>query len=474
MKLYNTLGRTIQAFEPLQPEQVKLYTCGPTVYGYYHVGNLRNAVFNDTLRRALEANGYSVKQVMNITDVGHLDSDADEGEDKLEAGAQKDNKSVWEVAKFYTEAFKADMTALNILPPNGYSGPDGPYAKATDFIPQQIDLVKILVDKDFAYQTKEAIYFDVSKLPSYGELSGQRLADKEVGAREEVVKDAQKRNPQDFALWFFTVGRFADHSMHWPSPWGDGFPGWHLECSAIIHATLGDPIDIHTGGVDHIGTHHPNEMAQTEAAFGHKLANYWVHNEFVLIEAQKMSKSVGNIYTLDDIKKKGYDPLALRLLFLQVHYRSQMNFTWEALEAAQVFLNRLRGWADLALQPAADRQSSVGKTYGPAVDKMKELLSDDLNSPEAIGLLSGLAAHSEEQGVDQGITKTLSELDELFGLGLSGRIDISQDIKELIGRRDNARNDKDWVLADQLRNQLIDLKIELRDSPSGTLWSRVN
>jgi cysteinyl-tRNA synthetase len=263
VKLHNTLGRQTEDFKPLGDE-VKLYSCGPTVYSYYHIGNLRNAVFNDTLRRALEANGYKVKQVMNITDVGHLDSDTDEGEDKLQAGAKHENKSVWELANFYTEAFKQDMADLNILPPNGYSGSAGPYAKATDFIDQQIEIIKILLDKGFAYQTEEAIYFDVAKLSSYGELSGQKLADKEVGARREVVKDPHKRSPQDFSLWFFTTGRFANHEMHWPSPWGDGFPGWHLECSAIIHATLGEPIDIHTGGVDHIGTHHPNEMLKTE------------------------------------------------------------------------------------------------------------------------------------------------------------------------------------------------------------------
>ncbi|MBX4197590.1 cysteine--tRNA ligase, partial [Candidatus Saccharibacteria bacterium] len=329
MKVYNTLSRQVEDFQPLRPDLVRLYTCGPTVYDYAHIGNLRAYVFNDTLRRVLEAADYQVKHVMNITDVGHLVSDEDEGEDKLERGAARDQKSVQEIAEFYIEAFEADIAQLNILPPNGYRGPHGPYALATDFIEQQVEIVKILIDKDFAYQTEQAIYFDVSKPQDYGKLTGQKLSDKEVAARAEVVTDAAKRHPQDFGLWFFRTGRFANHSLHWPSPWGDGFPGWHLECSAIIHATLGEPIDIHTGGVDHIGTHHTNEIAQTEAAFGIQLAKYWMHNEHLLVDNQKMSKSKGNYFRLQDIIDHDYEPLALRLLFLQSHYRSQMNFTWE-------------------------------------------------------------------------------------------------------------------------------------------------
>ncbi|HSX16031.1 MAG TPA: cysteine--tRNA ligase, partial [Candidatus Saccharimonadales bacterium] len=258
MNLYNTLSRKVEALKPIKDGEVSLYTCGPTVYNYYHIGNLRNAVFNDTLRRTLVASGLDVKHVMNITDVGHLVSDADEGEDKLEKGAAREGKTVWEVAEHYTDAFKADMAAMNVLPPSVNPGREknstDPYARATDFIPEQIEMVQKLLDGGFAYQTKQAIYFDVTKLPSYGELSGQKLADKEVAARSDVVTDPEKHHPYDFAVWFFAVGHFADHTMRWDSPWGEGFPGWHLECSAIIHATLGDPIDIHTGGVDHIGT----------------------------------------------------------------------------------------------------------------------------------------------------------------------------------------------------------------------------
>src|SRR6266404_7184901 len=246
MKLHNTLTRQTEEFKPLKQGHASLYTCGPTVYDYAHLGNLRSYVFDDTLRRALQINGYEVKHVMNITDVGHLSSDEDEGEDKLEKGASREHKSVWEVADFYITAFKHDVDELNILSPNGYSGPHGVYARATDFIPDQINMVQILMDKGFAYTTEQAIYFDVTKLSDYGRLTGQALSDKEVAARPEVVTDKSKHHPQDFALWFFTVGRFAEHSMAWDSPWGRGFPGWHLECSAIIHATLGEPIDIHT------------------------------------------------------------------------------------------------------------------------------------------------------------------------------------------------------------------------------------
>lgn len=284
MQLYNTLTRSLMKLRPLRVGVISLYSCGPTVYAYAHIGNLRKFIFDDTLRRTLEAAGYEVHHVMNITDVGHLTSDADEGDDKLETGAKREGRTVWEVAAVYTEAFEADMEQINVRPPH-----DG-YAKATDYIEQQIEMVRLLLERGHAYQTEQAIYFDVTTAPDYGELSGQRLSDKEVGARSDVVTDPNKRHPSDFAVWFFAVGHFTGHTMRWATPWGEGFPGWHLECSAIIHATLGDPIDIHTGGVDHIGTHHPNEMAQTQGAFGHHLANIWAHSEFVLVDGAKMSK----------------------------------------------------------------------------------------------------------------------------------------------------------------------------------------
>jgi cysteinyl-tRNA synthetase len=459
MKLYNSLTRQIQPLKPEKPGEVSLYTCGPTVYNYYHIGNLRNAVFNDTLRRTLEASGLEVKHVMNITDVGHLVSDADEGEDKLEKGAAREGKTVWEVAEHYTEAFKADMAAMNVLPPSvnphREKNQSDPYARATDFISEQIDMVKALIDKGFAYQTKQAIYFDVTKLHSYGELSGQKLSDKEVAARSDVVTDPDKLHPQDFAVWFFTVGRYADHSMKWLSPWGEGFPGWHLECSAIIHATLGDPIDIHTGGVDHIGTHHPNEMAQTEAAYGHKLASVWVHNEFILVDGAKMAKSKGNSYTLKDITDKGFHPLALRLLYLQAHYRSEINFTWESLEAAQNRLLNLYAWADL-------RHQSDGQT--DYIANTLEALGNDLGTPQLLEALSGVDIVPS--------ASMLHQLDQLLGLGLSGRTDITADQKHLIAEREAARRAKDWAKADELRGKLREHNLEIDDTPRGPRWRR--
>lgn len=473
MKLYNSLTRKIEDFRPIKAGEVSLYTCGPTVYSYYHIGNLRNAVFNDTLRRALQANDYKVKHVMNITDVGHLVSDADEGEDKLEKGAKQEGKTVWEVARHYTEAFKSDMQQLNILEPNGYKGKEDSYARATDFIEQQIEFIKILLDKGFAYQTEQAIYFDVAKLPSYGELTGQKLSEKEIAARSEVVSDKSKHSPQDFALWFFSVGHFADHTMHWDSPWGEGFPGWHLECSAIIHATLGDPIDIHTGAVDLIGTHHTNEIAQTKAAFGNQLANYWVHNEYLLIENQRMGKSRSNFYNLEDVIKKGYDPLALRLLFLQAHYRSQTNFTWEALQGAQAFLKRLHGWADLTFQPMLGHKKNAADSYSQALNSIKAALSDDLNSGQALAILSALVSTAEHEGVDsEKLTIFLKQVDQLLGLRLSDREDISQETKSLIEQREAARSANNWSEADQLRQKLKKKGIEINDTPHGPVWSR--
>jgi len=474
MKLYNTLGREVEEFKPLVDGQVKLYSCGPTVYDYAHIGNLRAYVFDDTLRRTLTVAGYDVKQVMNITDVGHLVSDDDEGEDKLEKGAQREAKTVWEVADFYIKAFLDDISQLNILPPNGYDGPHGPYARATDFIKEQLEMVSILTDRGFAYQTEQAIYFDVSKLGDYGKLTGQKLSDKEVAARSEVVTDANKHHPQDFALWFFKVGRFADHSMSWPSPWGEGFPGWHLECSAIVHATLGEPLDIHTGGVDHIGTHHTNEIAQTEAAFGVELSRFWLHNEHLLADGQKMSKSKGNYITLKDIKDRGYESLALRLLFLQSHYRSQTNFTWEALDGAQAFLKRLQAWADLKHQPSQDRSNEVGQTYKPALDNVKQALMNDLNTAEALGWVSGLVSQAEDYGVGIGaIQDALDELDKILGLELSNREDIDPADKDLIADRQSARERDDWVTADNIRKLLLDKGIELNDTSTGSIWRRV-
>lgn len=471
MKLYNTLSRQLEELTTTD-KTIKIYSCGPTVYDYAHIGNLRAFIFADTLRRVIEASGYSVKQVMNITDVGHLASDGDEGDDKLEKGAAREGKSVWDVADQYTQAFLTDAKELNILPPNGYHGQPSGYARATDFINTQIAMVQLLIDKGYAYQTTQAIYFDVTKLEDYGKLSGQKLGDKEVGARSEVIVDKHKQHPYDFAVWFFTVGRFKDHIMHWASPWGPGFPGWHLECSAIVHDTLGEPIDIHTGGVDHIGTHHTNEIAQTEAAYGTDLAHIWMHNEFVMVDGAKMAKSLHNFYTLRDITEKGFNPLAFRLLILQAHYRSPLNFTWKSLKAAQSFLQSLQAWADLQHQTPA-KPSAVGDTYRQALSNISTSVQNDLNTPEALGWLSGLVNQSEVHGWHRADLKEfLEKIDQLFGLDLTVRHDISPTQKDLLNQRDTARQHQDWPMADKLREQLSQHHIAVRDTDFGQVWSR--
>jgi cysteinyl-tRNA synthetase len=478
IKLYNTLNNRIEEFKPIKEDLVSLYTCGPTVYDYQQIGNFRKFVFDDTLRRVLMASGYHVKHVMNITDVGHLVSDADEGEDKLEKGAAREGKTVWEVAEQYTDQFKNDAKMLNILRPNGYDGKKDTYARATDFIDEQIELIKILLAKNYAYITEGAIYYDVTKLADYGELTGQKLSEKEVGVREEIVSDKNKKNPQDFALWFFLKGRYEHHSMHWPSPWGKGFPGWHLECSAIIHATLGDPIDIHTGGVDNIGTHHVNEMAQTEAAYGNKLSRYWVHSQHLLVNGQKMGKSLGNSYTLHDIENKKFDPIALRLFYLQSHYRTQINFTWENLQAAQNRLKDIEAWADLRYQTSVDNMpTELDELFRDTKIAMLSAVQNDLNTPEALSALGKLISYMQTipvPGVEGKYTDgTLKFIDDLLGLNIANRPDISNDQKKLIVEREKARKNQDWHKADELRKELEEQGIEIRDTDRGSIWSRI-
>lgn len=476
MKLHNTLTRQTETFTPQSANKVTFYSCGPTVYDYYHIGNLRNAVFNDTLKRTLVQNGYDVKHVMNITDVGHLVSDADEGEDKLEKGAAREGKTVQQVAQHYTEAFKNDMQALNVIAPNAYKSKvyDDTYARATEFIEQQIAMVRQLIDKGYAYVTTQAVYFEVSKLKDYGILSGQKLADKEVGVRKDVVTDPDKRSPHDFAVWFFAVNHFANHSMQWPSPWGNGFPGWHLECSAIVHHTLGDPIDIHTGGIDHIGTHHPNEMAQTQAAFGNNLAKYWVHNEFILVDGAKMSKSKNNSYTLSDVTARGYDPLHLRLLYLQAHYRSELNFSWQNLDAAKNRLVKLRAFADLRWQPL-DQPGIGADTYTNVAQSITDCLSDDLNTPNALASLSQFI-DATKYLPNADITcfnSLLASIDAMLGLDLLKTKDITDLQKNSIRQWQELRQQSNYQEADKLRESLLTQGIQVNATNYGVLWSRV-
>jgi cysteinyl-tRNA synthetase len=465
MKLYNTLSRSKEDFIPLKDGHVKLYTCGPTVYSYLQIGNLLNIVFNDTLKRVLTLEGYTVDHIMNITDVGHLTSDADEGGDKLQNRAAEEGKTVWQVAEYYTQAFKHDARLLNVIPPVRY-------VPATTAIDQQIEMVTVLIEKGFAYQADQAIYFDVSKLPDYGKLTGQTLDQKEVGARSDVVTDPEKRNPQDFALWFFTVGHFKDHEMRWESPWGKGFPGWHLECSAIIEQELGTTIDIHTGGVDHIGTHHTNEIAQSEAAHdGAPLANYWVHNEHLLIDGKKISKSLGNGYVMKDILDKGYDPMALRLFYLQSHYRTQQNFSWELLDASSNLLKRFQAWSDTQFQDGAS--TLADDVFDELFKRFEVALADDLNTPQALVIVSQIVDITERDNILP-TAEQVAAIDSVLGLGLTQRVDITPEEKQVLQERQSAREARDYAAADSARDKLLERGIMIDDTPYGPRWSRVS
>jgi len=452
LKIYNTKSKNIEIFTPLSENEVGMYTCGMTVYDFAHIGHGRKYTMDDILRRALVYAGYNIRHVQNVTDVGHLSSDSDEGEDKLEKGAKKTGKTVWEVAEFFTNDFYHAMDTLNILRPHVI-------AKATDHIPEQIILVQKLIEKGLAYDTPEAVYFDVSQFPAYGSLSGQKLTDKLVAVRAEVETGSYKRNPHDFSLWFKRVGRFSDHAMHWQSPFGDGFPGWHIECSAMSMKYLGESFDIHTGGIDHIPVHHENEIAQSEGATGKPFAKYWVHHAFLNVNGEKMSKSLGNYVRIQDVINRGIDPLALRYFYLGAHYRSHLNFTWEALEGAREALKRIR--IAIAL---ADAGGEVDAEY---VSLFKETLEKDLDTP---GLLALVHKCLGDSSLSPEIKRaTLLSFDTVLGLSLEALVpEITPTLSELIKERDNARKEKNWAESDILRTKLEALDFAVFDTPLGT------
>jgi cysteinyl-tRNA synthetase len=380
--LYNSLTRNKELFIPIDPNEVKIYTCGMTVYDYAHIGHGRKYVMDDILKRVLVYNGFKVKHVQNVTDVGHLVSDADEGEDKLEKGATKQNKTVWEVAEFFTNNFYKSMDKLNILRPDVI-------CKATEHIKEQIELIETLFKNGYAYDTTEAVYFDTSKFKGYGEMFGQEMGDKKTGVRSEVKTDKNKRNNADFVLWFKRVGRFKDHVMHWNSPWGDGFPGWHIECSSMSMKYLGEQLDIHTGGEDHLSIHHPNEIAQSEGATGKKpFSRFWVHHAFLMVNGKKMSKSLGNYFTIQDILDKGYDPLALRYLYLGTHYKKPMNFTWQSLESASNGLKNLKSSIlNLKSSPRNILSDDKENKIEGFRNKFLSAINDDLNTSKALSVV---------------------------------------------------------------------------------------
>jgi cysteinyl-tRNA synthetase len=452
MKFFNSLTKKQEEFKPINPPSVGLYTCGPTVYDYAHIGHGIKYVHDDILKRTLQYLGYQVKHVMNITDVGHLVSDADTGEDKLEKGAKKFRKTVWEVAEFFTEQFFESMDKLNIERPDVI-------AKVTEHIDEQIEMIKTLIKRGYAYETDEAVYFDVSKFKDYGKLFGQKLEEKEVAVREEINTGEYKKNPFDFVLWFKRVGHFKDHVMHWESPWGEGFPGWHIECSAISLKYLGEQFDIHTGGIDHLPIHHPNEIAQSEAFTGKKpFVRYWLHYEFITVDGKKMSKSLGNFYTVSDIEEKGYDPLDLRYFYLTASYRKPINFTFEALNAAKTSREKL-----VALMKEWRREFRGEVDINFTVDdefkkRFTQALEDDMNTAEALSIVWEVTKSNLNTPTK---FATILDFDKVLGLKLEdileqpeSEVEISSEIQNILDERQKARDSKDWKKSDELRDLL--------------------
>lgn len=465
MKLYNTLSRKTEDITPLEDKKIKLYTCGLTVYSQPHIGNWTAYIYWDVLVRTLQLSGYDVMRVQNITDVGHLVSDDDNGEDKMEKGARSEGITAWDVADKYIAV--ADHEAYDML---GLLRPDK-LIRATDYIPQQIKFVEELEKKGYTYVIPdEGVYFDTSKLKDYGKLAQLDIEGLQAGARVSIEG---KRNITDFALWKFSP-KGQKRDMEWESPWGTGFPGWHLECSVIARETLGDQIDIHTGGIDHIPVHHTNEIAQTEAVTDKQFSKYWAHCNFMKVDGGKMSKSLGNIYTLQDILDHGYSVEAFKLMILSSHYRTEGNFTWEILEAAQNRLNGYYAWADLKHQRAAHTEGKLDDIYKQAFLDMRTALQDDLNTPQALATLSELVSSSETHGVDKHkIQHLLQLIDTMLGLGISKRPDITHEQKELIADRQLARDNKDWQKSDEVRDLLKEQGIGISDTSNGPIWHRL-
>lgn len=460
LKLYNTLTRKKEEFVPLKKGTVKMYSCGPTVYNYAHIGNMRAYIFMDTLRKVLKYNGYKVKHVMNITDVGHLVSDADEGEDKMAKTARIENRSVYEIAKEYTDAFMKDIKALNIDTPEHI-------AKATEHIREMEIYVNDIVKNGYAYETSKGVYFDTSKLPNYGKmLSNNNIDDLKAGARVEV--DTEKRNSQDFALW---IKAPKEHIMKWNSKWGLCYPGWHIECSAMSRKYLGDKFDIHTGGVDHIPIHHENEIAQSIGATGHNLANYWMHVEFLLIDGGKMSKSLGNVYTLNDLKAKGIDALSYRYFTYSSHYRNKLNFTWDAIKSAKNSLNKLRDMIALHKDVNKKIDKNIISKYE---EQFLDAINDDMNMPVAISIVWEIAKEKEKSN---DFYELIKKFDSVLSLDLDKNdkedINIPEDIKLILNERKDARKNKNFAKSDELRDKLKELGYIVKDTKDGQIIEKV-
>ena len=455
LRFYNTLSRQKEEFKPINPKFVTMYSCGPTVYNYAHIGNLRTYIFMDLIRRTLKLSGYKIKGVMNITDVGHLMADSDDGEDKMAVAAKKQNKTPWEIAEYYSKIFFEDLQKLNIGKPEII-------AKATEHIEDMISYVQNLESHGFSYETSDGIYFDIAKFPNYGCLSRANLEDQLAGARVEV--NDEKRHPADFALW-----KKADplHIMQWESPWGMGYPGWHIECSAMSQKYLGKTFDIHSGGVDHIPIHHENEIAQNEAITGEKSVNYWIHGEFMLVDNGKMSKSLGNTYTIAQLEEKGYSPLDFRFFCLNTHYRKKLNFTFDGLDAAKVSRERL-------MQALASHKASSTPTNPDTIAKYKQdfhaAIEDDINVPLALGIL--FTAIKEPKSKD--IYELALYFDKEFGLSLDQlpaikeeSVDVPEEVMALVKKRKEAKKNKDFTLADSIRGEILALGYNVLDTREG-------
>lgn len=455
----NTLSGKKELFVPLNSGRATLYSCGPTVYGAQHIGNLRAAVFADTIARALKSAGYRVRRVINITDVGHLVGDGDEGEDKMSVGARAEKTTPEAVATRYTTRYMDDIKALNL------DLHDIHFPRATEYIPQQVAMIVALEKKGLTYKTEDGIYFDTEKFPSYGKLGNTREVEQKGGLR---VDAGGKKDPRDFALWRFSG---PNDLQKWESPWGEGNPGWSIECSAMARALLGETIDIHSGGQDHIAVHHNNEIAQSEGSSGRPLARYWMHNAFLTIEGAKISKSVGNVHTLSDVTERGFHPLALRYFFLQAHYRTPLSFSWEALAAADEGIRRL--WNVVRDLPKKGKVSDTSR-------RLRALMQDDLATPQALALLwealkdADLTA-AEKRGV-------VEAADELMGLSLTEPPEapaaftlasLPSEVREMAQAREEARARKDFAASDELRIHLRDRGYAVEDGPSGPLFTRI-
>ena len=457
LRIYNTLTRQKEDFTPIHEGKAYMYSCGPTVYNYAHIGNLRTYIFMDLFRRTLRYDGYKLKGVMNITDVGHLLSDGDTGEDKMQKASREQKKSPWEIAAYYTDVFFTDLKKLNIGKPEII-------AKATDHIQEMIDYVQKLVEKGYGYEIDDGIYFDIGKFPGYGKLSRLNLEEQQAGARVEV--NSQKRHPADFALWKKAE---PEHIMQWPSPWGMGYPGWHIECSAMSLKYLGMPFDIHTGGVDHIPVHHENEIAQNEALTGKKSVNYWVHGEFMLVNNGKMSKSLGNTYRISDLEERGYKALDFRYFCLNTHYRKKLNFTFEGLDAAKAAYARLLAQVYKHKTAKASGDTALAEKY---LEQFRQAIDDDLNVPLALGILWTMM---KETPAKELYTAAL-EFDKVLGLDLDKteapkeeeqKTDAPQEVIALCEERKAAKAAKDWAKADKLRADIAAMGYTVVDTKDG-------